>query len=224
MKLKNKLNILNGQIMYNHFQKTESLKGEEIISFNEAMCCGETTNEIFSDEFISTRTKVHHITLDKYEEITVKPLSPLFNQTFEHIALWFDYDMFCQINILTILAWLDQIDHPGSITLHLVDEQFKPVETFTLRIKGYLNIYHQVLLDKKMPEQIQPPSLQKGIELYLSYLDQDSDLMIFIQKHKDKPEKELLAMLLKKFSHYGLGDIQYLTLIYKNRDNPHNES
>lgn len=218
MESKNKLHILNGQVMYDHFQKMRFPKDEIMIPFNEAMCYGDTVSEIFSDEFISMRAKIHHVTLADYEEITLKPLQPLFNQTFESIELWFDDDMFCQINILTLLAWLDQIDYSHAIKLHIVDEHFRVVETFTLRSHGYHKIYNHILLDKIMPRQIQPPPLKKGIELYLSYLDQNSDLMTFMQKHKSIPEKELLTMLLEKFSHYGLGDIQYLELIRNHRN------
>lgn len=221
MESKNKLHILNGQVMYDHFQKTGFLKDEMMIPFNEAMCHGDTVSEIFSDEFISMRAKIHHITLADYEEITLKPLQSLFNQTFEYIELWFDEDMFCQINILTLLAWLDQIDYSRAIKLHVVDEHFRTVETFTLRAHGYHKIYNRVLLDKIMPRQVQPPPLKKGIERYLSYLDQSSDLMTFIKKHKNKPEEELLIMLLEKFGHYGLGDIQYFEIIRNHRNNPH---
>ncbi len=221
MESKNKLHILNGQVMYNHFQKTGFLKDEMIIPFNEAMCYGETASEIFSDRFISIRAKVHQVTLTEYEEITLKPLQSLFNQTFEHIELWFDADMFCQINILTILAWLDQIDYSHAIKLHIVDEHFKLVETFTLKALGYHKMYTQVLLNKIKPRQIQPAPLKKGIEFYLSYLDPNSDLMTFIQKYSILPEQELLTILLEKFSHYGLGDIQYLEIIRNNRNSPH---
>lgn len=214
VEIKSKLNILNGRVMYNHYQKTGFLKDEVMVPFNEAMCYGETSKEIFSNEFITTRAKVHHVTLAQYKEITMKPIQPLLNQTFEHIILWFDDDMFCQINILTILAWLDQIAYPYPIELYLVDAQFKATETFTLHAQEYHDIYKQVLLEKLMPKQIQPIPLKKGIELYLSYLDQESDLMMFIQNHKNTPEKELLSMLLEKFNHYGLGDTQYLELIH----------
>lgn len=214
MESKNKLHILNGQVMYDHFQKTRFPKDEMMIPFNEAMCYGDTVSEVFSDEFIATRAKVHHVTLAQYEEITMKPLYPLFNQTFEHIVLWFDDDMFCQINILTILAWLDQIAYPYPIELRLVDDHFKATETFTLHAQEHHKMYKEVLLEKLMPKQIQPIPLKKGIELYLSYLDQESDLMMFIQNHKKTPEKELLSMLLEQFNHYGLGDTQYLELIH----------
>ena len=85
MTTNNKLHILNGQVMYDHFQKTGFLSNEMIVPFNEAMCQGDTVSNVFSDEFISARAKIHHVTLAEYKEITMKPLHPLFNQTFEKI-------------------------------------------------------------------------------------------------------------------------------------------
>jgi len=55
--------------------------------------------------------------------------------------------------------------------------------------------------------------LKKGVELYLNYLNPDSDLMLFIQKHRDVRENELLYLLLNEFKDYGLGDLQYSEII-----------
>jgi hypothetical protein len=138
---------------------------------------------------------------------------PLFSGKFKHIALWFDADMFCQINILSLLAWLDQAEHTNAIDLYIVGDQFEPMSHFTLKVKGYYAIYKQVLIDKKMPENIYPHPLKKGVELYLNYLNKDSDLMMYIHKYKDVPEEELILALFKEFKHYGLGDTQYFEII-----------
>lgn len=210
---KRTLHILNGQAMYNFFKRTNFLEQELMVPFNEAMCYGKTSNDLFSNEFTEIRAKVHHVTPVQYSEITLKPLVPLFSGKFNHIALWFDADMFCQINILTILAWLDHEEHTDAIDLYIVGDQFEPMSHFTLKAKGYYAIYKQVLIDKKMPENIYPDPLKKGVELYLNYLNKDSDLMMYIFKYKDIPEEELMLALLKKFKHYGLGDIQYFEII-----------
>jgi hypothetical protein len=106
----NTLHILNGQVMYNHFKETKFLEQELKIPFNEAMCYGETSDDLFSKEFADIRAKVHHVTPEQYNEITLIPLEPLFNKEFTHLTFWFDADMFCQINILTLLAWLVKQD------------------------------------------------------------------------------------------------------------------
>ncbi|MCM3690917.1 hypothetical protein [Neobacillus niacini] len=216
---KRTLHILNGQAMYNFFKRTNFLEQELMVPFNEAMCYGETYKDLFSNEFIEIRAMVHHVTPMQYSETVLKPLVPLFSEKFPHIALWFDADMFCQINILTLLAWLDQADYTGTIDLNIVGDQFVPISHLTLRAKGYYANYKHVLIDKKMPENIHPDPLKKGVELYLNYLNNDSDLMMYILKYRDVPEEELMLALLKEFKHYGLGDTQYFEIIRSIRQN-----
>ncbi|MFY3790664.1 AraC family transcriptional regulator [Ureibacillus sp. MALMAid1270] len=207
------LHILNGQSMFDHFKKTGFLDGEMMIPFNEAMCYGKTTENIFSNDFIEKRAEVHHVTIQQYADITLKPLEPLLNGEFTNLELWFDSDMFCQMNILTILAWLDQNQHKGIITLHIVDDFFTPIEKYTLKANDYAALYKQVLIQKLMPSEITSPPLKKGVELYLNYLNPDSDLQIYIREHINTPENELVRSLLDQFKEYGLGDTQYIALI-----------
>lgn len=211
--MKGTVHILNGQEMYNYFKETQSLNQELLIPFNEAMCYGDTCSDIFSQEFIRLRSMVHQIATAQYSEITLKPLAPLFSGEFSQVKLWFDMDMFCQINVLTILAWLDQVNYLGEVELHLVGDYFEVVDSYRLVVDGYETLYKQVLINKECPEHIEPAPLKKGIELYLNYQKQDSDLMLYIQKHQDVPEDELIALLLNEFKEYGLGDTLYASLI-----------
>ncbi|MCM3763779.1 AraC family transcriptional regulator [Neobacillus niacini] len=218
MNQKGTLHLLNGQSMYHYFKTTDFLKGELMIPFNEAMCYGDTCHDLFSDEFTQIRAKVHHVTPEQYTEITLKPLTPLFRKNFTHISMWFDADMFCQINILTILAWLDLTDYKGDIELHIVGDQFERKDSFTLKAEGYYLIYKQVLIQKKLPRSIFPDTLKRGIELYLNYLNKDSDLILYIKKCQDVSEEELVTKLIVEFQHYGLGDTQYLEIIRSCRE------
>lgn len=211
------LHILNGQNMYDYYKKIHFLKEDIMVPFNEAMCFGETSNELFTKEFIEKRAKVHHVTPEQYIEITLIPIQPLLSKNFNHIELWFDEDMFCQINILTILAWLDQQGHKNPIDLHIVDDKFEPIENFILLANGYYELFKQVMIHKTYPDSIHPAPLKKGIELYLNYLKKDSNLMFYIQEHKNMSVNELVSALIANFTEYGLGDLQYLELINTNR-------
>jgi hypothetical protein len=207
------VHILNGTEMYKHFKETQFLESERMMPFNEAMCYGETRYDLFSDEFIDLRAGVHQVSTAQYTEITLKPLQPLFNEHFDRIDLWFDEDMFCQMNLLTILAWLDQTKYKGSIELHLVDDQFMPGRSHSLDAEGYAQLFKQVMIDKTMPEEVEPISLYKGIRLYLNYHKEDSDLLVYIRKHGDLPAEELVSLLIGNFKEYGLGDTQYVEMI-----------
>lgn len=218
MTQKRTLHLLNGQSMYNYFKMTNFLEGEWMVPFNEAMCYGDTCDEIFSHTFNQIRAKVHHVTPKQYTEITLQPLKPLICENFTHLILWFDADMFCQINILTILAWLDQTDYKGAIELYIVGDKFELKESFTLKAEGYYTMYKQVLIQKSFPKNIFPDPLKNGIELYLNYLNRDSDLIRYIIKCQDLSEEELVHKLIMEFQHYGLGDTQYLEIIRSCRD------
>ncbi len=47
----------------------------------------------------------------------------------------------------------------------------------------------------------------------MNYLNEDSDLMLYIQKHQNLLEKELMLALLEKYTDLGLGDTQYIEII-----------
>ena len=60
------INILNGQYMYDYFKRNNIITEGINISFNEAMCVGEVSKEIFADEFINKRCHTHKVSFDKY--------------------------------------------------------------------------------------------------------------------------------------------------------------
>ena len=217
MKENHMLHILNGQQMYNYDKKTNFLKHETMIPFNEAMCYGITSENLFSEEFVKIRAAVHNVTPEQYVEITLKPMKQLFSRNYTEIELWFDFDMFCQINLLTILAWLDQAEFQGNIDLYLVGNHFEPIENHSLKAKGYFDLFKQVLIHKIMPNSISLQPLKMGVKLYLKYLCADSELMLFIAKNQTMPEEMLVQELLKNFQEYGLGDVQYMEIIKKQR-------
>ena len=82
-----------------------------------------------------------------------------------------------------------------------------------MKAEGYYTMYKKVLIQKEMPKYVFPEPLKNGIELYLNYLQKDSDLIRFIKKHQDISEEELMIKLMVEFQHYGLGDTQYLEII-----------
>ncbi|KSU63158.1 hypothetical protein AS034_02575 [[Bacillus] enclensis] len=217
MASKETLHVLNGTEMHKHFKQTKFLDSDLMIPFNEAMCYGDTCEVVFSDEFNNIRAQVHQVTPTQYADITLKPLQPLFNGEFDRLSLWFDEDMFCQMNLLTILAWLDQSDYRGPIDLNIVGNRFQPVDSYSLKAKGFDSLYKEVMIHQTIPVDVHPPPLNKGIHLYLDYLKKDSDLMVYIQEHPDVPVTELVSDLIRRFKEYGLGDTQYAEIIKTHR-------
>ena len=58
------------------------------------------------------------------------------------IVCWFGDDEFCQINLLTLLAFLKQINYKKSIILHVIDEETYIIkETKNIDVSGYKKQY-----------------------------------------------------------------------------------
>ena len=217
-KLKDKrLNILNGQSMYDYFSETGLALEGEILAFNEAMCAGEVTEEIFSREFIQKRCAAHHVSFDDYKEKIIDKLLPLFKCDFSEIHLWFGSDMFCQINLLTLLAYLEQSGFKGAAVLVLVNEseRFEKISETRIELGRYCEIYKNVLIKRVMPRGITPQFLKEGIRLYLNLFKENNEIVKYIREHKNIETNKLVSDLTGIFPQYGLGDIQYLELIRK---------
>ncbi len=120
-----RLNVVNGMAMLSYLTENNIDLGGEIVPFNEGMCDGETIQDIFSGDFELERCVVHGVGVEEYEDIVINPLSPLFTFEYDELHLFFDEDMFCQINLITLLAYLDSNCYEGKIALHIVDYEYQ---------------------------------------------------------------------------------------------------
>lgn len=209
------INILNGQLMYDYFQRNNIVTDGINIPFNEAMCIGEVSENIFSDDFINKRCNIHKVSLDKYREITLNNLSPLIKLDFDKVILWFDDDMFCQINLLILLAYLDYSGFKGDVLFNLVGNEFKLLDTYNIYVEGYYEIYIRVMINKKEVIDVKIDTLKECIRLYLEFSKSENEIITYIKNHKNDDTDILLNKLFNTFSKYGLGDTQYIDMINK---------
>ncbi|MFC7680175.1 AraC family transcriptional regulator [Paenibacillus sp. GCM10028914] len=207
------LNILSGQAMFEEFSSQQLMGESDYIPFNEAMCVHETTRSIFSDEFNKVRSKGHQVSLSEYASITLAPLENLFSKKYPCIVLWFGEDMFCQMNLITVLAYLEQVAFEGTVYYHAVREQTYDVKETEIILGNYQDIYEAVLCQHRLPDVETIPVMYQGITMYLEWLQKDNDITRYIRDHQNQPEHELIQSLLHLFPHYGLGDTQYIELI-----------
>ncbi|WP_046216111.1 helix-turn-helix transcriptional regulator [Paenibacillus wulumuqiensis] len=207
------LNVLNGQTMYEQFKAQQWMGGSDYVPFNEAMCVHETTEDIFSDSFCKVRAQGHHISREQYEVVTLQPLQMLNDNEYRCIVLWFGEDMFCQINLLTMLAYLEQIGFQGTVYFNAVQEQTYEVKQTELQLGSFTGIYRQVLLNRSMPPQQLLPVMYQGIRLYLNLQQPDNEITAYIRSHPAESAESLMRKMLSLFTHYGLGDTQYMELI-----------
>ena len=107
--MSSQLHITNGDSFTEKLQSLK-LKGD-IITWREMLCEGKTETNVGSESFWKTRFEFLHknykVTKSWFVEKTLKEYRSLCNHKQQNqIILWFEYDLFCQINMLAVLSWL----------------------------------------------------------------------------------------------------------------------
>ena len=86
------------------------------------LCEGKTTVNVGSETFWKTRfdflKSSYKISKKTYIDFTLKEYRNLCQQKQQdEIVLWFDHDLFCQINMLAVISWLKRYRAGRKITL-----------------------------------------------------------------------------------------------------------
>lgn len=210
-----RLNVVNGMAMLSYLEENEIALDGEVVPFNEGMCDGETIEDIFSGDFELERCVAHGVGVEEYEDIVINPLAPLFSFEYDELHLFFDQDMFCQINLITLLAYLDSNNYEGNIALHLIDYDFSEIKCVQIKQEGFFEVYKNVLIQKKVPEMILPDIMMDAVVNYLDYSKEDNELCRFVLDNIDMQEDDLLDEMFNRFKHLGLGDTQLQKIIDK---------
>lgn len=103
------LHITNGDAFTNILKKMP-VEGA-IITWREVLCEGKTTTDVGSESFWKTRFEflktTYKTTKQTFIEKTLKEYRRLCNEKQQdEIVLWFDNDLFCQINMIAVISWL----------------------------------------------------------------------------------------------------------------------
>ena len=207
------LNITNGDYFNNYFI---SKFGGEAVPFCEAMMDGDTVSDIYSDEFIELRSKELGVNSEKYKSKMHVQTSPLEN--YSELRLWFGKDTFCQTNLLTLLAYLEQIEFSGKVILNYIDDETFEVteDNITVTLGTYKKLYEDILIAKKHPTDLGVLDTD-AIKLYFDYLSDNGTLAKLVRENSDKDDLALICLLLENSKAYGLSDIQAEKLIKKYR-------
>lgn len=185
---------------------------ENVIAFNEAMCEGETVSAINSPTFCKLRALAYGVNENEYTHFANKIEHEL--QGTNRIELFFDYDMFCAVNTITLLAYLEAVNFKGNINFNLVEQNgtANVIKSFPISLGGFNEVYNQVLVERK-PAKTGIEHIDKGIELYLDYKQPDNKIIKYINDNISLSRNELCRQILNRFSEYGLGDASIFRLI-----------
>ena len=100
--------------------------------------------------------------------------------------------MFCQMNLLTILAYLEQSGYDGKVFLNSFREDEFKVSQTELKLGNYYSVYEDVLVNHKKPSNELLPVMYQAIDIYLDMLKENNAVVKYISKNKDLPTLELL--------------------------------
>lgn len=209
-------NITNGEYFNKYFL---SKFGGIAVPFCEAMMDGEAAAQIYSQQFIELRAKSLRVTETVYRS-KMYVYDALNRHSYPSIHLWFGKDTFCQMNLLTLLAYLEQIDYQGEVKLNYIDDEtFEVLETnIDINLGIYNRVYEDILLSGSVPNDV--GSLCAGaIDLYFDYHSDNGELAKLVRANTHKEKKELIRLLLEQSKAYGLSDLQAERLIDSNLQN-----
>lgn len=217
------LNIANGSVLKEYLVE-KCAKDEKIISFNESMITGESSKTIFNDDFFHVRAKSLGINYDQYYQVTVLELKELLYKSHTKIVLWFDEDMFCQINVLTLCAYLDYTDFDGEVQLNIIQQKFWQynmenivIKSYELNVRGYYSIYKDVLIRKVFMKNndLLVEEMKQGIRLYENYISDNSEIRTAIKEmiQNNQSKAYIIKEITNKYSNYGIGDYN-IELLY----------
>ena len=130
--MKTSLHITNGDFTTQRLQKLQ-IKGE-IITWREMLCEGKTIKEVGSEDFWKTRfdflKSSYKVSKKKFIDFTLKEYRNLCQQKQQdEIILWFDNDLFCQVNMLAVISWLKRYRKDRKVTIIQADLVSKSKKT-----------------------------------------------------------------------------------------------
>ena len=207
------LNITNGEY-FNEYLLSKTK--EKAVPFNEDMMDGDTVSDIYSEEFIATRSAALNVSTKEYKS-KMQVYDELTQNNYSELRLWFGRDTFCQMNLLTLLAYLEQMDFNGKVILNYIDDLTRDVIEADINVTPgiYKKLYEDILIHKRMPDAVGVLS-QKAIELYFDYLSDTGYLATLVNQNAGMDENEFVKLLLENSKDYGLSDLQAKRLIETN--------
>lgn len=204
------LHITNGSTLTNYLKELD-IQGV-FLTWEEMLCEGPTVASIDSEDFFNKRkaflNEVYKIEIDEKEY--KKELDKLKNwKNYQEVILWFEYDLFCHINLIAVISLLHQreIDLP----LFLVCSGRVEGEK---NLKGLAELTPEQLLSHYQNKiKLTPEDTDIAIALWRTYCGRDHNIFKpYIVKRSSFPYlSNCLKAHLKRFpdSKNGLNTLEY---------------
>lgn len=198
------LHITNGSALTEYLRELDFK--DDILTWQEMLCEGPTIPKIDSEAFFQLRSEF----LKNYYDIEVdenelqKELSKLDNTSkYDEIHLWFEYDLFCHINLLGVLNLLHQKEI--RIPLYLICSGRVEGEK---NLKGLGELTQTQLLDhydKRI--RLNNEDIELAITLWRTYCGKDHNILkpYIVKESSFKYMSSCLKAHLKRFPHQKSG-------------------
>lgn len=218
--MKTTLHITNGNSLTNYLKELDIVG--EVLTWQEMLCEGPTVIDIDSETFKNTRrvflNTVYDIEVNEEEyDQELNKLNHTKNYT--EIVLWFEYDLFCHINMIAVISLIQQ--KQIKLPLYLVCSG---------RIEGEKNLkglselnQEQLLKHYKEKIKLTPEDIDFAVTLWDIYCSKDHNLFkpYIVKKSSFKYMSNCLKAHLKRFPDLktGLSTLEENTLkIVKDND------
>lgn len=126
--------ILNGDAVVASFESAGF--GDEYAVWRELYCQGPTLPEIHSASFIRLRQQFLNeflgISPGLYDQQTTAQWTKIRNHAGDEVTLWFEYDLFCQINMMVAINLLHRLNPADRIFLVTVGKTLDDPDWITL--------------------------------------------------------------------------------------------
>ena len=207
------IHIISGDTM-NEYSEKLGFSGHVVV-MNEEMMSGPCVPEVFSNEFIKTRSSFRSIHPDKYRKHTATPFLKMRKD--DDVHLWFGKDMFCQINMLTVLAYLEKLGVEKAIYHEVFEDEMTEISKLEISTKNFSNAYESVLINHEFYAS-SVESINNAQSLYFETITLDGPLCDFIRENKDDSILALTIKIIRSYAQYGLSDVQCKRLIENIRE------
>jgi hypothetical protein len=192
------LHITNGDILT---QMLKELKVEgDYLTWQEMLCEGPTEIKIDTPSFYNQRkaflNDFYEIEINEAEYVSeIQKFSHL--ESYSEIVLWFEYDLFCHINLLAVISLLQQkhVDVPLYLVCSGRVKGEKNLKGLTELSNGQL-LYHY---DTKV--RLTPEDIEIAVSVWKTYCGKDHNLLkeYIIQKSSFKYLTNCLKAHLERF-------------------------
>lgn len=102
------LHILNGDTTLHQFNQSD-LKGDTFV-WREILCEGKTVTDLRTELFWETRRTFLQSFVADFEPQQQQELKEAFFRldfsNYDEVVFWFEYDLFCQVNLMALLSWV----------------------------------------------------------------------------------------------------------------------